>query len=55
MNDYLGGYERLRWVERSTKSGGLAPSAVDVHYRHFAGMIDHPFVICLLPSFVYSS
>ena len=27
----------------------LAPSAVDVHYRHFAGMIDHPFVICLLP------
>jgi len=22
MNDRLGGYERLRWVERSTKSGG---------------------------------
>ena len=22
MNDDLGGYERLRWMERSTKSGG---------------------------------
>ena len=32
----------------------LAPSAVDVHYRHFGGMIAHPFVICLLTSFVYS-
>ena len=21
MNDYLGGYERLRWMERSTTSG----------------------------------
>jgi hypothetical protein len=44
------------WPIRITGQVLLAPpAAVDVHYRHFAGMLAHPFVICLLPSFVYSS
>ena len=49
------GVMTFAWPIRITGQVLLAPPAVDVHYRHFAGMIDHPFVICLLPSFVYSS
>jgi hypothetical protein len=48
------GVMTFAWPIRITGQVLLAPPAVDVHYRHFAGMIAHPFVICLLTSFVYS-